>query len=204
MFHVEHLFVLLAGFCPDGQGRGDGTMRGEKVHIRFLTLDDAEAKLQMELDNKEFFKEFSVITGEDFYTLLMQKEVIEQSTENREAGREYNFAIVENETGRLVGSINLFRIFRGPLQSSMIGYVVDKKFNGRGYATEAIRLAADYAFQELGLHRIEAGVMPHNAPSIRALEKAGFEREGLARKNVQINGQWQDHVVMAIINPEDE
>ncbi|RLQ89785.1 GNAT family protein [Planomicrobium sp. Y74] len=179
-------------------------MRGEKVHIRFLTLKDAQAKLQMELDNKEFFKEFSVNTGEDFYTLLMQKEVIEQSTENREAGREYNFAIVENDTSQLVGTINLFRIFRGPLQSSMIGYVVDKKFNGRGYATEAIRLAVDYAFQELGLHRVEAGVMPHNAPSIRALEKAGFEREGLARKNVQINGRWQDHVVMAIINPEDE
>ncbi|MCM3609723.1 GNAT family N-acetyltransferase [Planococcus sp. MERTA32b] len=179
-------------------------MRGEKVHIRFLKLKDAQAKLQMELDNKEFFKEFSVIAGEDFYTLLMQREVIEQSTENRKTGREYNFAIVENETGQLVGSINLFRIFRGPLQSSMIGYVVDKKYNGRGYATEAIRLAVDYAFQELGLHRVEAGVMPHNAPSIRALEKAGFEREGLARKNVKINGRWQDHVVMAIINPEDE
>ena len=179
-------------------------MRGEKVHIRFLKLKDAQAKLQMELDNKEFFKEFSVIAGEDFYTLLMQREVIEQSTENRKTGREYNFAIVENETGQLVGSINLFRIFRGPLQSSMIGYVVDKKYNGRGYATEAIRLAVDYAFRELGLHRVEAGVMPHNAPSIRALEKAGFEREGLARKNVKINGRWQDHVVMAIINPEDE
>lgn len=178
-------------------------MRGEKVQIRFLTLKDAQVKLQMELDNKSFFKEFSVIAGEDFYTLLMQKEVIEQSTENREAGREYNFAIVENDTGQLVGTINLFRIFRGPLQSSMIGYVVDKKYNGRGYATEAIRLAVEYAFKELGLHRVEAGVMPHNAPSIRALEKAGFEREGLARKNVQINGRWQDHVVMAIINPED-
>lgn len=179
-------------------------MRGEKVHIRFLTLEDVTDKLQMELDNKEFFEEFSVINSEDFYTLLMQQEVIEQSTENREAGREYNFAIVENETGKLVGTINLFRIFRGPLQSSMIGYVVDRKQNGKGYATEAIQLTVDYAFQELGLHRIEAGVMPHNAPSIRALEKAGFEREGLARKNVKINGRWQDHVVMAIINPEDD
>ncbi len=179
-------------------------MQGEKVHIRFLAMEDAEDKLQLELENREFFKEFSVISGEDFYTLLMQKEVIAQSTENREAGREYNFAIIENETGRLVGTINLFRIFRGPLQSSMIGYVIGKQYNGKGYATEAIRLAVGYAFKELGLHRIEAGVMPHNAPSIRALEKAGFEKEGLARKNVHINGKWQDHIVMAMINPEDE
>lgn len=179
-------------------------MREEKVHIRFLMLEDAAQKLQMELDNKAFFEEFSVLTGEDYYTLLMQKEVIEQSAENREAGREYNFGIFENSTGRMVGNVNLFRIFRGPLQSAMIGYVVDRQHNGKGYATEAIRLTVKYAFQELDLHRIEAGVMPHNKPSIRALEKVGFEREGLARKNVQINGKWQDHVVMAIINPEDE
>jgi len=167
-------------------------------------LEDAEDKLRMEIDNKEFFGEFSVINSEDFYTLLMQQEVIEQSTANRGAGREYNFAILENDTGQLVGTINLFRIFRGPLQSAMIGYVVDRKHNGKGYATEAIRLTVDYAFRKLGLHRIEAGVMPHNLPSIRALEKAGFEKEGLARKNVKINGQWHDHVVMAIINPEDD
>lgn len=179
-------------------------MRGDKVHIRFWTLNDAAAKLQLELDNQNFFKEFSVINSDDFYTLLMQQEVIEQSTENRQAGREYNFGVFDNATGALVGTINLFRIFRGPLQSAMIGYVVDKAHNGKGFATEAIQLATNYAFKELGLHRIEAGVMPHNAPSIRALEKAGFEREGVARKNVMINGQWQDHVVMARINPEDE
>ncbi|MFD1031635.1 GNAT family N-acetyltransferase [Metaplanococcus flavidus] len=179
-------------------------MRGEKVQLHFLMLKDAQDKLQLEIDNKEFFEEFSVINSDDFYTLLMQQEVIEQSTENREAGREYNFGIFENDTGKLVGTINLFRIFRGPLQSAMIGYAVDRNYNGKGYATEAIRLMVEYAFKELGLHRIEAGVMPHNAPSLRVLEKAGFEREGIARKNVQINGKWQDHVVMAIINPEDD
>lgn len=179
-------------------------MRGEKIHIRFWTVQDAQAKLQLELDNEEFFREFSVINSDDFYTLLMQQEVIEQSTENRQVGREYNFGIFDNATGTLVGTINLFRVFRGPLQSAMVGYVVDRKHNGKGFATEAIRLAAHYAFKELGLHRIEAGVMPHNIPSIRALEKVGFEREGIARKNVKINGKWQDHVVMALINPEDD
>lgn len=179
-------------------------MRGKKVQLRFFTLQHVEEKLQLELDNRAFFGEFSVINSDDFYTLLMQQEVIEQSTENRQAGREYNFGIFDNTTGKLVGTINLFRIFRGPLQSAMIGYVIDRKHNGKGFATEAIGLAVEYAFKELALHRIEAGVMPHNEPSIRVLEKAGFEREGLARKNVKINGKWQDHVVMAIINPEDE
>jgi ribosomal-protein-alanine N-acetyltransferase len=45
--------------------------------------------------------------------------------------------------------------------------------------------------------------MPHNIGSIRVLEKAGFEKEGLARKNVKINGKWEDHVQLAIVNPND-
>lgn len=61
-----------------------------------------------------------------------------------------------------------------------------------------------YAFDHLQLHRIEAGVMPHNKASIRVLEKAGFHKEGVAKKNVKINGKWEDHQVLAIINPEDE
>ncbi|MET3851852.1 RimJ/RimL family protein N-acetyltransferase [Paenibacillus sp. OAE614] len=69
--------------------------------------------------------------------------------------------------------------------------------------TEAVRLMVDYAFTELKLHRIEAGVMPRNLGSIRVLEKAGFHREGIARSNVLINGKWEDHQVLAIINPED-
>jgi ribosomal-protein-alanine N-acetyltransferase len=60
-----------------------------------------------------------------------------------------------------------------------------------------------YAFDNLKLHRIEAGVMPHNIGSIRVLEKSGFHKAGLAKKNVKINGQWKDPQVLAIVNPKD-
>lgn len=70
--------------------------------------------------------------------------------------------------------------------------------------TEAVKLIVDFAFHELKLHRIEAGVMPRNLGSMRVLEKAGFHKEGIARKNVKINGVWEDHQVLAILNPDDE
>lgn len=69
--------------------------------------------------------------------------------------------------------------------------------------TEAVRLTVDFGFKELKLHRIEAGVMPHNIRSMRVLENAGFHKEGIARKNVKINGVWQDHQVLAILNDEE-
>ena len=69
--------------------------------------------------------------------------------------------------------------------------------------SEALKLMIHHAFFTLKLHRIEAGVMPSNAPSWQLLEKHGFEREGLMRKNVHINGQWEDHYHYALINPND-
>lgn len=92
---------------------------------------------------------------------------------------------------------------RGSLQSAFIGYFLDKSQNGKGYATEAVKLITLFAFDTLKLHRIEAGVMPSNPASIRVLEKAGYHKEGIAVKNVRINGKWEDHQVLAIINPND-
>jgi ribosomal-protein-alanine N-acetyltransferase len=69
--------------------------------------------------------------------------------------------------------------------------------------TEAVRMIVSYSFEELKLHRIEAGVMPSNVGSMKVLMKAGFHKEGIARKNVKIDGTWQDHQVLAIINEND-
>ncbi|MGK0468891.1 GNAT family N-acetyltransferase, partial [Clostridium sp.] len=85
----------------------------------------------------------------------------------------------------------------------MVGYALDKQFNGKGYMTEAIKLVVRFAFNELSLHRIEAGVMPTNIGSITVLEKAGFCKEGIARKNVKINGKWKDHQMLAIISDKN-
>ncbi|EKF36006.1 MULTISPECIES: GNAT family N-acetyltransferase [Bacillus] len=61
----------------------------------------------------------------------------------------------------------------------------------------------DEAFQVLDLHRIEAGVQPHHLGSIRVLEKSGFQKEGLSRQNVKINGEWKDHDLFAILSTDE-
>ena len=178
-------------------------MRSEHIHIRPLTEDDAAALLRLQQENREFFGLFSPIRDSDFYTLEGQLDRIRKQAEAREKDQAYNFGIFTNGDSELIGSVSLFQVIRGSLQSAFIGYDLDRKHNGKGYTTEAVRLLVDYAFNELRLHRIEAGVMPHNIGSIRVLEKAGFHKEGIARKNVQINGKWEDHQVLAILNPND-
>ena len=66
--------------------------------------------------------------------------------------------------------------------------------------SEAVAAAVNYAFNELGLHRVMANNLPHNAPSANLLRKLGFVTEGYARNYLFIDGQWRDHVLTAKIN----
>ncbi|MBD1382195.1 GNAT family N-acetyltransferase [Metabacillus arenae] len=176
---------------------------GNNIFIQSQEESDAEAMLHLETKNRSFFQNYTPIREDDFFTLEGQLERIKKNKEGSRQDQLYSFAIFLIETEELIGSISLTEVLRGPLQSCFIGYYLDKDHNGKGYMTEAVRLVVSYAFNELKLHRIEAGVMPHNLGSIRLLEKAGFHKEGIAKKNVKINGKWQDHQVLAIVNEDD-
>lgn len=178
-------------------------IKGTSIFIRPLVLDDADECLDFQVRNRSFFEAFAMERPSDFYTIKGQQKLIERKISAAENDTDYYFGIFLQSTGALIGTMQLFQVLRGSLQSAYIGYFLDKKHNGRGYTTEAAKLLVTFGFEELKLHRIEAGVMPHNIASIRVLEKAGFEKEGIARKNVRINGKWEDHQVLAIINPLD-
>ena len=72
-------------------------------------------------------------------------------------------------------------------------------FTGQGHMRHAVSLAADFAFGDLRLHRLEAACLPNNEPSIRVLRWNGFQEEGLARSYLKINGEWRDHVLFALL-----
>jgi [ribosomal protein S5]-alanine N-acetyltransferase len=177
--------------------------QGENIYIRPFKLSDAEELLQLQKKNQSFFEKYSMTRPINYYSLQTQKDFIQKWEENAKQDIEYQFGIYKTEEDVLIGTIQLFQVMRGPLQSAFIGYFLDKEHNGKGYTTEAANLIVSYAFETLNLHRIEAGVMPHNIGSIRVLEKAGFHKEGIAKKNVKINGRWENHQVLAKINPNN-
>jgi len=176
---------------------------GEKIYIRFLEISDAQAMLDLNLRNKEFFQKYVCTRGDSFYKLRAREDSIRDSIKQREDDKQYSFGIFKKDTDELVGNIALSEILRDSLQSCYIGYYLDIQHNGKGYMTEAVKLAVRFAFEDINLHRIEAGVMPHNIGSISVLEKASFHKEGIAQKNVKINGKWEDHQVLAIVNEKD-
>jgi ribosomal-protein-alanine N-acetyltransferase len=172
----------------------------ENIIIRDFKLEDAEALLQMNIENKDYFEKWMpVLPPPSFYTLEGQIEKIKSTHERSAKDEAYSFGIFLESSNTLIGDVSFAFIRRGPFQTAMLGYGLSQKFTGKGYATKAVTLALDIAFKELKLHRVIAEAQPENMGSVRVLEKAGFTREGYARKNLLVNGEWKDHVAMAIL-----
>jgi len=110
----------------------------------------------------------------------------------RQLGTGYGFGIFIN--GDFAGEINLSAVQRGPFQSAYVGYWIDEKHAGNGYMPEALIVLAQYAFDDLHLHRIQISIIPRNAASRRVVEKLGVREEGTAVRYLEINGEWEDHV----------
>lgn len=103
---------------------------------------------------------------------------------------------------RHIGNIKL-----GPVNThharAEIGLLIgDRDCWGKGYASEAIAILTDFAFQTIGLRRVGAGAYAENEGSARAFEKAGYRREAVFRDHWWHDGRFQDGVYLAKINPE--
>src|SRR5207244_12380359 len=105
------------------------------------------------------------------------------------------------EPRRVIGNLPLTQIFRGPAHHCVMGYSLAEDAQGNGYMLEAVEGAVGYAFDELRLHRVSASYMPHNRRSAAVLRRAGFTVEGYARDYLRIDGQWEGHILTAIVNP---
>lgn len=106
----------------------------------------------------------------------------------------------ERTTGGVVGVINLNEIVLKGFRSAYLGYYGMRSFGGRGLITEAMRLAIRFAFESLGLHRLEANIQPQNLRSIALVRRLGFHKEGFSPRYLQIGGEWRDHERWALLS----
>lgn len=110
------------------------------------------------------------------------------------------FAIVANETGKLVGAVGL--TIKREFARGELGYWIAKAQWGRGYATEASEAILDFGFRTLGLHRIQAHHLVRNPASGRVMQKLGMRQEGIERDAVIKWGRHESIVLYSILEPE--
>ncbi|MBC8061814.1 MAG: GNAT family N-acetyltransferase [Clostridiaceae bacterium] len=168
-------------------------LNGENITLKVLSPEDAGEVLSFYIRNKEYLKPFEPSRKDSFYTLESQKQFIVEHYNQFLNGGNISFGIyIDN---RLIGKIQLSNIVLGVFRNAFIGYSIDEKEQGKGYMKEAVKLALDYAFNDMDLHRIEATALVENHRSKKVLIACGFKEIGISEKYLFINGEWRDHSV---------
>ena len=125
-----------------------------------------------------------------------------KSAQNFADGVAVYFIATDPQTGAMLAACNFTNIVRGIFQACNLGYSVDHARQGQGLMHEVVQAGITYMFDTQGLHRIMANHLPSNTRSEKLLQGLGFAREGYARAYLKIAGQWEDHVLNALVNPQ--
>lgn len=178
-------------------GGSDLLLIGRRLTLRPLSPADFSAWREVRIRNEEWLIKWEPkripgqadpIESRDAFSMRCNARKRE-----RQLGTGYGFGIfVDGRT--FCGEINLNSVQRGPFQSSYVGYWIDEAQAGNSYMSEALVMVTQCAFEKLGLHRIQVAIIPRNSNSRRVVEKLGLREEGVARRYLEINGVWEDHM----------
>lgn len=143
------------------------------------------------------------VSGEDAASLTSVSRAVLRQRREWKHGQAYVFLVTPIANDRaIIGRVAFGGVLRGAFQNAYLGYWIDGDHQRQGLMTEAVTAATRFAFTSLGLHRVQAAVMPRNQPSQHVLEKVGYRREGLAVRYLCIAGSWEDHVIYAMTAEE--
>jgi len=142
-----------------------------------------------------FWSSPPLVTIADAQTLL------DEINDEFQRGELLEWGLERLDTPGVIGTCALSHLDLGNRRGE-IGFSLRRNAWGNGYMSEMLPVLVDYAFTDLGLHRLEADVDPRNAASIRLLEGLGFRQEGHLRERWRITGDVQDSLIFGLLEPE--
>ena len=180
-------------------------LQTSRLTLHIAGPDDAERCARFNKENAEFLAPWEpvvVSTSGDVEGLRAYRE---RAVTQARDGTAFSFAIFPaspQADSPILGWINLTNVIHGVFEACNMGYKLDRRMQGQGYMSEAASAAIEFGFDVLNLHRIMAAYMPHNQRSAALLRRLGFSIEGVARDYLYIAGDWRDHVLTSLINPD--
>ncbi|WP_447647725.1 GNAT family N-acetyltransferase [Microbacterium forte] len=166
--------------------------------LRPVRIGDGAALARAYSVNRDHLAPWEPLRAPEFFTPEWQEFHAEQCVIEASAGRNIRF-VIESSDGEIRGRINLNNIVRGAFWNADLGYWVDRTRLRRGLASRGVHRVADYARDEVQLHRLQAATLLHNSGSQRVLADNGFERIGIAPQYLRIAGEWQDHLLFQLL-----
>lgn len=175
------------------------TLETKRLIIRPITLDDKNEVFEYRSDKETNKYQGWIPTNlSDVETFIgkISKQIDEPETW-------FQFIILEKETQKIIGDLGIHFFDRENKQTE-IGCTLNKKFQNKGYATEAVKTIIDYLFKELNKHRIITSIDPENKNSIRLVERIGFRKEAHFIESLLIDGKWVDDLIYAMTEKDWE
>lgn len=169
-------------------------VRGDDVSLRHPTPGDRDAFVAAAQRSRQLHHPWTTAPDTD--------EVYAAYLERAERDTESCVLVVGTDDGALIGVYNIAEIVRGRFLNGYLGYYAFEPHAGRGLMRAAMALVFEHAFEQLGLHRLQANVQPDNTASRALLEATGWREEGFAPRYLHIEGDWRDHVMYAITAEE--
>ncbi len=174
-------------------------LKTKRLLLRELEFSDLQKIHQLHsLPESDVFNTLGIPETLQVTEELLKEWLIKEQQQPRNS---YIFVIDLLETGKFIGLIAL-NIGKEKYKSAEVWYKLHKDFWGNGYTTEALTALLDFGFNQLHLHRIEAGCAVENIRSIKVLEKVGMQREGMHRKILPIRGAWVDNYCYGILEED--
>ncbi len=193
--------MVYAALIGEAGPRGPTLSRG-RVLLRRPVLRDWRAWAELRHASRHFLTPWEPAWPYDALSRKAFRRRLRQQAAEWRQGAGITFFVFDRRGGQLLGGISVTNLRRGVAQAASLGYWVGERHARQGLMTEALLVLLDYLFDDLGLHRVEAACLPRNAASRRLLEKLGFREEGRGRGYLRIAGEWQDHVLYALLTED--
>ena len=170
------------------------TLTGERVFLRPVSTDDVPGLLDLVAD-----QESARLTGT--HETFDPERLREWYATRGQQDDRLDLAVIERASGEYAGEVVLNDLNR---ENRSCGFRIALRpgFQDRGLGSEATRLILDYAFDTLGLHRIELEVYAFNPRAQRVYEKSGFVYEGTRRDALLWDGQWVDAIILSMLETD--
>ncbi|TYL48192.1 GNAT family N-acetyltransferase [Marinomonas sp. IMCC 4694] len=164
-------------------------------------LNDAQAPLLHDYLNQEkgFLAPWEPLRSNAYYSLETCQLRIREMRRDFLEDKGLVFCFLSPNEDRMLAYSNYSNIIRGVFQACNLGYSLRQGVQGCGLMSEALSAGIRYIHKDMNIDRIQASYMPRNARSAAVLSKLGFDKEGLAKQYLKINGQWEDHVLTALV-----
>lgn len=153
-------------------------------------------------DSQSFLRPWEPTWAADDLSIIGYKRRLAAYQRHRQSGWGRTFFLFDSQGDRLLGGASLTRIRYGNSKSATLGYWMSVHEAGKGHMQKAVPSLISYAFDTLGLERVEAATLPKNERSKHLLKKVGFIEEGYVREYLEINGKREDHLLFALLKAD--